>query len=240
MIDKRLMLGLICLILLAISLTIFTMLYLEGGGLQIKVLKSQVSSLNSQLMSTNNEKSVLESQILDFHSKVTALETVNAALQSQVSNLQSENAVLENEVGQNYNSGYDDGEAEGYQKGVIDGAGIGYNIRDPTYAEAVAFIASDQTDKNYWTEDYVCMNFVADFKNNAFNAGFRAGCVYIEFPNNVVHGITCFNTVDNGLIFIETQSDEIVTLTIGDVYYDRTIHDPPNFDDTIDHYVIIW
>ena len=54
---------------------------------------------------------------------MTALETDKTTLQSQVSNLQSEITTLENRVTRSYNDGFDDGEAEGYQKGVIDGAG---------------------------------------------------------------------------------------------------------------------
>ena len=183
----------ICIVLLTFSLAAVIMLNQNEDELQLKideliqnegdkvVLESQVSSLNSQLTSVNNEKSVLESQVLDFQSKVTALETDKTTLQSQISNLQSKIRTPENEVTQSYKSGFDEGEAAGYQKGLIDGAGSGYNIRDPTYAEAMAFIVSDQTDKNDWTGDYLCMNFVSDFKNNAFNAGFRAGGVYILF-----------------------------------------------------------
>jgi len=215
------------------------MLNQEGDEQQLK--SDELTQIENDKAVLESQVSSLESQVLDFQSKVTVLEADKTTLQSQVSNLQSEVTTLENEVTQSYNSGFDDGKAEGYQKGVVDGAGSGFNIRDPTYAEAMAFIVSDQTDKNEWIADeYVCMNFVADFKNNAFNAGFRAGCVYIEFPDNVVHGITCFNTLDNGLIFIETQTDEIVTLTIGEVYYDRTVHEAPYFDDTVVYYVIIW
>jgi hypothetical protein len=46
------------------------------------------------------------------------------------------------------NSGYSLGFSEGYVEGVIDGAGTGYNIRDPTYEEMVNFIATDKTDEN--------------------------------------------------------------------------------------------
>ncbi len=221
----------ICIILFVVSSTTVILLNQRVNELQLEL---------NQVFESENDRIILESQISDFQSKISDLETDKTVLQSQVSSLQSKITILKNEATQRYNDGYDYGKAEGYQKGVIDGAGSGYNIRDPTYAEAIAFITSDQTDKNLWTDNYVCMNFVADFKNNAFELGYRAGCVYIEFPDNIVHGISCFNTVDNGLVFVETQTDEIVSLTVGEVYYDRTIHDPPNFDDTVVHYVIIW
>jgi len=233
MTDKKLIFSSICIFLLAVSLATVIMLY-PGDELQLEMLQSQISSLNSQLTSANNKKSALESQVSDFQSNLTELEKDKTALQSQVSNLQSEITNLENEVTQSYNNGFDDGKAERSQKIVIDYA------RDPTYAEALSFIVSDQTDKNYYTDDYICMNYAADFKKNAFDAGFRAGCVYIAYPERYHHGITCFNTVDNGLIFVEPQTDEIVTLTIGEVYYNRAIYEPPYYDDTIVHYVIIW
>lgn len=232
MIDKKtLSLTSICIILLAVFSPTTILLNQRVNELQNKP---------DIVFQIENSTTVLDSQISFFQSKIADLENNKTALQSQISSLQSEITILENKATQSYNEGYQNGKTEGYQEGVIDGAGTGYNIRDPTYAEAMAFIASDNTDLNNYADDYVCMNFVAEFKNNAFNAGFRAGCVYIQFPQRYHHGIACFDTVDKGLLFVETQTDEIVTLSIGGFYYDRTIHDPPNFDDTVVHYVIIW
>lgn len=230
--KKTLGLASICIVLLAVFSPTVILLNQRVDELQLK---------SDQVFQIENDITVLESQILDFQSEVATLETNKTALQSQILGLQSKITDLENEATRSYNDGYDDGKTKGYQEGVIDGVGTGYNIRDPTYAEAMTFIVSDRTDMNeYLSGDYICMNFAADFKNNAFNAGFRTGCVYIQFPERYHHGIACFDTVDNGLIFVETQTDEIVTLAIGEFYYDRTIHDPPNFDDTVVHYVIIW
>jgi hypothetical protein len=97
-----------------------------------------------------------------------------------------------------------------------------YNLRDPTYEEATHFIRSDQTDKNQYNQSYTCINFANDFRNNAFNEGYRCGYVTIEF-RETNHVIVCFNTSDNGLIFIEPQSDEIVTLTTEQPYLGNMI-----------------
>jgi len=97
-----------------------------------------------------------------------------------------------------------------------------YNLRDPTYKEAVQFIRSDQTDKNQYNHSYTCINFANDFRNNALNEGYRCGYVSIEF-GETSHAIVCFNTSDNSLIFIEPQTDEIVTLTIEQPYLDKMI-----------------
>lgn len=249
--KKTIILSSICIVLLTLILATVLMLNQKEDELQLKIdaliqiendktaLESQVSSLDSKLKSANNKKSALESKVLDFKSEVTALETDKTALQSQVSDLQTEITTLQKEVTQNYFSGFDDGKVEGYQKGLIDGAGSTYDIRDPTYAEAMAFVDSDQTDKKVYSDDYVCVDFAADFNNNALNAGFRVGFVYIEFPESA-HAIVCFDTLDSGLIFVEPQSDDIVTLTIGEAYWDETIHGTPDFDDTVVKYVIIW
>ncbi|MEM3000146.1 MAG: hypothetical protein QXX34_06470 [Candidatus Bathyarchaeia archaeon] len=136
-----------------------------------------------------------------------------------------------------YNIGFD----SGYLQGIVDGAGRGFNIRDPTYQEAMNFITQDPTDKNaYVPETYTCFHFTADVKNNAFKIGYRCGFVYIRFPDSA-HAIVCFNTTDRGLVvFIELQDDGIMTLTIGQPYWDRTQYLAPDYDDTIVYYTIIW
>jgi cell division protein FtsB len=209
-------------------------------------LESQVSSLQSEVATLNNEKSMLESQVSSLQSEVTTLENEKTTLESQVSNLQSEITSLEDEVIQSYNTGYAEGEAEGYQlgydegytQGLDDGAGTGYTIRDPTYSEAIAFMNMDQTDKNEYTQDYYCLHFTADFENNAFQAGYRCGFVYIEFTSSA-HAIVCFNTTDAGLIFIEPQLDMIVVLVEGESYSELNGF-APSVGDTIQQYVIIW
>jgi hypothetical protein len=96
------------------------------------------------------------------------------------------------------------------------------NFRDPTYTEALQFIGSDETDKNQYNQSYTCENFATDFMNNAFRDGYRCGYVTIEFPD-INHAIVCFNTSDNGPIFIEPQNDQIVALATGKPYLDRTV-----------------
>lgn len=152
-----------------------------------------------------------------------------------------------------YEHGYNDGNITGYRLGFLKGnetgfsegyikgfEATGYNIRDPTYQEALNFIASDQTDKNQYSENYTCENFAADFKNNAFKAGYRCGYVIIDFPD-AGHAINCFNTTDKGLIFIEPQCDDIVTLKVGQSYSMLNGYEvPTTYNDTIIRYMIVW
>ncbi len=144
----------------------------------------------------------------------------------------------ENGITIGFNDGYAQGEEDGYVQGLIDGAGTGYTIRDPTYQEMMDFISSDDTNQNTYSTDYICFDFAADVINNAFVEGYRCGFVYVTFPNSD-HGMMCFDTVDQGLIFIEPQDDNILTLIVGEPLFDRTYYNP-GFDDTIVDYRIIW
>ena len=195
-------------------------------------LETQFSSLQSETTVLENEKSTLESQVSDLQgnvsrlqSEVSSLESDKLSLETQVSKLQADVMSLENEVIQSFSSGYADGKSDGYQLGYDDGyvqgteemSGSGWYLRDPTYDEAIVFINSDTTDQNEWTPTYVCYDFTADFNYNALQAGYRCGFVYIEFDDGA-HAITCFNTTDRGLIYIEPQTDEIVSIAIGQLY----------------------
>lgn len=120
-------------------------------------------------------------------------------------------------------------------------------LRNPSYPEMLEFLSTDQTDKDeYVLGKYTCVNFAADLKNNALNAGFNCGYVVIFFqPINFSHAVNCFNTTDFGLIFIEPQEDSIVTLSIGQQYWDRTKHtayyyNQQVYNDTITGVLITW
>jgi archaellum component FlaC len=220
---------------------------------QISGLESQVSSLEAETNSLGNEKSTLETEKVALESQVLALQSENndletqvanketeisslnsdlSGLENQVSSLQDDVVVLENEVIQSYNTGYSEGEAEGYDQGYDEGYAqgldflteTGYYLRDPTYEEAMAFINSDLTDLNLYTPTYVCYDFTADFIANAQGAGFRCGFVYMEFSDSA-HAIACFNTVDQGLIYVEPQNDNLVTVAVGQNYQSYTIVD---------------
>jgi len=210
------------------------------------VLEMQVSSLQTEATTLENENSMLETHVLTLQTGKATLETQVAilqsetsslnndvdALESQVSSFQTEVVLLESEVIQSFDLGYVEGESEGYQLGYDEGylqgaedlTESGWYLMDPTYSEAIIFVNSDKTDENEYTNDYVCYDFTADFSDNAFQAGYRCGFVYIEFSDSA-HAIACFNTTDNGLIYIEQQNDEIVTLTVGQVYLGSIIVD---------------
>jgi hypothetical protein len=136
--------------------------------------------------------------------------------------------------------GYDGGYAVGYQAGVEDGVGHGYTLRDPTYAEAVAFLSLDATDQNTYIEDiYVCSHFARDVCNNAEAAGWRCAFVLLDF-HTMGHSLIAFDTVDRGLVYFEPQFDDEVMVIIGRSYSQLNNYLQPPHADTILDVLIIW
>lgn len=138
-----------------------------------------------------------------------------------------------------YNAGYESGYEDGYVQGVVDGAGRGYTMRDPTYSEALRFMWMDQTDKHMYMENYTCLNFAADFKGNALEAGYKCGFVYLKFPEGA-HALVCFNTTDRGIVFIEPQFDAIMRVEVGIRYWVDNGFLCLDCNDIIIDFVIIW
>ncbi len=125
-------------------------------------------------------------------------------------------------------------------------SGRGYTIEDPTYRQMMNFIREDKTDERDYAEDeYVCQNFAMDVCNNAEEEGIRCAYVIINYPDGG-HTIVAFNTIDEGLVYIEPQHDDIVNPVIGKHYYKCVVPEPghyykrPNYDDTIGGILIIW
>jgi hypothetical protein len=148
-----------------------------------------------------------------------------------------------------YNAGYTSGKADGYDEGMQAGFGHGYTLRDPTYAEAVAFIREDKTNENEYIEGsygvYVCSHFSRDVCNNAEGEGLRCAYVALVYPE-MGHAIVAFNTVDQGLVYFDAITDERARPVIGERYYKCIEPRPgyyyvsPSFDDTIMDILVIW
>lgn len=147
-------------------------------------------------------------------------------------------AALDDSYRAGYASGFEAGKLEGYNVGFVNGSAAsvdaGFNIRDPTYSEVISFISGDKTDEHtYNFNSYNCFHFCRDIKAAAFNQGLKAGFVYIEFSNGA-HSIVCFNTVDRGLVYVEPQTDSIVSLAAGGDY--EFIEEP----NTVISVTVIW
>jgi hypothetical protein len=104
-------------------------------------------------------------------------------------------------------------------------SGNRYSLHDPTYKEAMAFIQADQTYLNkYIDPTYVCTQFARDVINDAENKGLRCAFVVITHPGIIPgttfsgHDIVAFNTVDEGMIYFEPQTNQPVQPVIGKHY----------------------
>lgn len=148
-----------------------------------------------------------------------------------------------------YVSGKTDGYREGYEVGVEAGLGHGYTLRDPTYAEAVAFLREDKTDENEYVEDtygvYVCSHFARDVCNNAEEEGLRCSFVELRYSDGG-HAIIAFDTIDKGIVYFEAITDERSKPVVGKRYYKcmepkpSYYYEKPSYDDTIRDILVIW
>jgi hypothetical protein len=152
-----------------------------------------------------------------------------------------------------FSEGQIDGRENGYEYGYVQGAtdalGHGYTLRDPTFAEAVAFMNQDHTSENEYDGSdygiYVCSHYSRDTNYSAEIAGYRCALVELRYSDSG-HTIVAFNTIDRGFVYFEPQSDELVVPEIGKRYYQCVIPEPgryypePSYDDTIRDILIIW
>ena len=120
--------------------------------------------------------------------------------------------------GEAYDKGYDKGYEIGLATGSKEGVATRVELGNPTYKEMKEFLAGDETDSNlYVVDEYVSFDFAVELNNNAEANGIRVAYVAI-FAKEWGHGMVAFETIDEGLIFIEPQSDKEVRLVIGESY----------------------
>lgn len=124
-----------------------------------------------------------------------------------------------------------------------------YELHDPAYSELAAFIAEDETDKNTYDSDtFNCQHFTQTVNDNAESQGIRCAVVVIYFEEtNTGHMIVGFNTTDQGMVYVEPQSDEWVeNFVVGNEYWTDCIVPgsgysyPDDPDDTIKEILVFW
>ena len=186
-------------------------------GTQVSSLQTGTDELENENIRLETQVSTLQANVSGFQSIIGSLENNAQSLETQISSFQTEIVVLETEVTESHNIGY----SEGYLQGVKDSTTDGFYLRNPTYAEVIDFVNTATTNENDYSETYNCYSFTSDFNEDAFQIGYRCGFVYIEFSGSA-HAIASFNTIDRGIIYIEPQTDEIVTLTVGQIYDDQS------------------
>jgi hypothetical protein len=100
------------------------------------------------------------------------------------------------------------------------------NAVNPSYAELLVFLATDNTDEiPYDTNSFICANFANRLHNNAEMKGIRCSfvLVWINFYDYrdidkpvMVHAINAFETTDKGLVYIDDtgEGDKVVDVKI--------------------------
>lgn len=78
------------------------------------------------------------------------------------------------------------------------------NATDPTWEELIAFLQKDDTDERlYMNSLFVCADFAEMLHNNAEASGIKAAWVSVDFAVGEGHALNAFNTVDNGLVYVD-------------------------------------
>ena len=190
---------------------------------QLATTQGQLATTQGQLTTTQGQLAATQNTLISTQSSLAAAQTQAATLQTSLAAATSQVAALQNQLA------------------------TGHILVDPTYAAMQAFIASDKTDQNtYNVTTYNCVNFSADVIANAAKQNIRCAYINIDFGNNTGHAIVAFNTSDKGIVYIESQTDEIVLLKVGTHYWQSVIPRPgyyypqPNYDDTVTRFVVVW
>lgn len=155
-------------------------------------------------------------------------------------------------------AGYAKGKAvgynEGHKEGYIEGKEVGYNeawqkaqtkpyqlLKDPTYEEMNSFLSQDKTDqRKYSKPHYVCIHFARDLDLSAARKGIRSAVVVVNFTNQTGHTLNAFQTVDEGLIFIEPQEDWEVMVELNKRIIDSKGQPVEWLPNLVESYTINW
>ncbi len=96
------------------------------------------------------------------------------------------------------------------------------NATNPTYAQLVAFIVSDVTNRLPYIDGgpdgFVCSDFAEVLHNNAEAAGIKAAWVGIDlYQEEIGHAANAFQTTDRGLVYIDCTG-EMLKIWMGSYY----------------------
>lgn len=95
--------------------------------------------------------------------------------------------------------------------------------KNPTFQEVKDFILKDSADSNpFVLGKYECRHFATEVVNNAESAGIRCGFAMIGY-NQGQHAVAAFDTPDQGLVFVEPQTDAFIQPSVGGTYQDKEI-----------------
>lgn len=123
-----------------------------------------------------------------------------------------------------YATGYGKGSFVAYEKGYVSGYDNGKEFvtthldqyvavpKAVKYAEVVAFLKEDKTSDNKFTDDFNCLSFANSLNEGAIKNNIKSGVVSMDLYDTaksklIGHAINCFETVDQGIVYFDPQTD---------------------------------
>lgn len=77
--------------------------------------------------------------------------------------------------------------------------------------DLLVFLENDKTDEHEYSTSFLCVDFSLTLLHNASLQNISSGIALLDYHTAWGHCIVCFNTTDEGIVFIEPQSDTDVT-----------------------------
>ncbi len=243
-------------IILLAGASIFSYLLYFNTSAQLHTVGAELNSTQKQLDSAKTGLAVTKGELdatkIELQSTMGALDSTTIKLQATEENWQSAEAELATTLDRlsTTQAELDNIETELSNLQInYDGlmTGHSYTIKDPSYKDMLRFLEDDDTDKTEYIEDeYECIEFTTDLCNRAEEKGIRCAYVSVRFPDGRGHAIVAFNTIDQGLIYIEPQYDDLVNIVIGKPFYKCVVpkegvtYVKPGHDDTILEVLVAW
>lgn len=98
------------------------------------------------------------------------------------------------------------GSLEEYQELIdINTENVG-SLKNINYSELISFLENDTTDELIYSDSFNCIDFSLTLLHKASLQNISSGIAILDYHTWSGHCISCFNTLDEGLIFIEPQS----------------------------------
>lgn len=93
----------------------------------------------------------------------------------------------------------------------------------PTYKDIIKILSEDKTNEIPYVEnDFNCIEFSFGLVKSLLERGIYSCITFIGFESNESHTLTAINTLDEGIIYVEPQTDRILfNLNVGEDYCEK-------------------
>ena len=225
-----------------LPVTVLSILAVAALAIALVLLRQDLVDARYMVLVTQGQLAQVQADWQADHSRLSDIEVEMEAIQSELAST-GDALEIAREQANTIEAAFDNLEVN-YNRLT---RGYDYVSNDPTYEMVMEFLADDRTDnKKYDESEYNCTDYSADVKANAADEGIRCAYVNIYFAGHMGHSIVAFDTTDEGLVFIEPQTDDEVDLQVGQRYHESVLAKPgehylaPDDDDTVVRFTVIW